>query len=105
MGGSRRALLARLAGVASLPFVGAGGAAAQPGPGRLPPPVPPLRLEPPPGPPPARRLVWQPGHYVYGPRGYGWVPGRWVPVRRGRWEHGHWVYRRWGPAWVPGGWR
>ena len=96
------------------------GAAQPPGyPGSAPPPAysgpgyggpttapPPLQQEVVP-PPPGGAMVWTPGYWNWGHRGWVWVPGRYVarPYRHAAWVPGHWRPR--GPTWVwvPGHWR
>ncbi len=70
------------------------------------PPVPPLRVELIPPPPPVQeRLVWQGGHWHWNGAGYVWNPGHYVAVAVGaRWEPPHWALRGGAWVWVPGHW-
>ena len=67
---------------------------------------PPLQQEAVP-PPPRGAMVWTPGYWNWGHRGWVWVPGRYVarPYPHAAWVPGHWRPR--GPTWiwVPGHWR
>jgi hypothetical protein len=40
-------------------------------------------------------LMWTPGYWAYGPGGYYWVPGAWVPApyEGALWTPGYWGYR------------
>ena len=40
-------------------------------------------------------LMWTPGYWAYGPEGYYWVPGAWVPApyAGALWTPGYWGYR------------
>jgi WXXGXW repeat (2 copies) len=67
---------------------------------------PPLQREAVP-PPPGGGMVWTPGYWNWGHRGWVWMPGRYVarPYPHAAWVPGHWRPR--GPSWVwiPGHWR
>ena len=41
---------------------------------------------------PQPNLIWTPGYWAYGPDGYYWVPGAWVPApfEGGLWTPGYW---------------
>jgi WXXGXW repeat (2 copies) len=69
-------------------------------------PPPPLQQEAVP-PPPGAAMVWTPGYWNWGHRGWLWVPGRYVarPYPHAAWVPGHWRPR--GPTWVwiPGHWQ
>jgi hypothetical protein len=69
-------------------------------------PVPPLRYEVRPPPPPGPRMVWQAGAWNWNGRGYDWIPGHYVAFR----PHHHWAagyWRGYGPhrVWVGPDWR
>jgi hypothetical protein len=67
-----------------------------------PPPVPQARYEPIP-PPPAARLVWQPGEWHWNGATYVWVRGHYVErlAYYHQWVPGHW---NGAGVWVPGHW-
>ncbi len=69
------------------------------------PPVPPPRYEVVPV-APGPRVIWEPGHWVWGGRGYAWIGGRYVGRRPyyANYHPGHWAnrYGRW--VWVAPGW-
>lgn len=55
---------------------------------------------------PGPDLIWTPGYWAYGPDGYYWVPGAWVPApyEGALWTPGYWG---WGDGmyyWHPGYW-
>ena len=56
---------------------------------------------------PGAAMVWTPGYWNWGHRGWVWMPGRYVarPYPHAAWVPGHWRPR--GPSWVwiPGHWR
>jgi hypothetical protein len=57
---------------------------------------------------PGPRYVWTGGYYRWGaPRGYAWVPGRYVVAPRpyAVWVPGYWARRPRGWFWVGGYWR
>ena len=67
------------------------------------PPVLPV-YEPPPC--PAPNLIWTPGYWAYGPDGYYWVPGAWVPAPYvgALWTPGYWGWSTGLYVWHPGYW-
>jgi hypothetical protein len=67
-----------------------------------PPPIP--VYVPPPVPQP--NLIWTPGYWQYGPYGYFWVPGAWVPAPYPGylWTPGYWGYGGGRYAWHAGYW-
>ncbi len=71
------------------------------------PPIPPVRAERVPAPPPAAEtLIWQPGHYDWDGTNYVWVHGRWV-TRAGHgplWQDGFWRRTPAGPVWEAAHW-
>ena len=103
----RRALLA------ALTLGGAGLAlAAFPKPAGAQPPYPPipgLRHEPTPPPPPGspRRWIWEPGHWQWNGANYVWLPGRYIERRAHyrRFVPGHWELRHGAWVWEPPYWR
>ena len=71
------------------------------------PPVPPIRTERVPAPPPSSVvLIWQPGHYDWNGTSYVWLPGEWV-ARDGHgtlWQDGYWQQNNQTSVWVPAHW-
>lgn len=67
-----------------------------------PPPL--LVYEQPPCPEPG--LIWMPGYWAYGPDGYYWVPGAWVPApyAGALWTPGYWGWENDMYYWHPGYW-
>jgi hypothetical protein len=67
------------------------------------PPVLPV-YEQPPCPDPG--LIWTPGYWAYGPDGYYWVPGAWVPppYEGAYWTPGYWGWSEGLYMWHPGYW-
>jgi hypothetical protein len=55
---------------------------------------------------PAPNLMWTPGYWAYGPDGYYWVPGAWVPAPYigALWTPGYWGWGGGLYAWHPGYW-
>jgi hypothetical protein len=55
---------------------------------------------------PAPNLLWTPGYWAYGPDGYYWVPGAWVPAPYvgALWTPGYWGWGGGLYAWHPGYW-
>jgi hypothetical protein len=55
---------------------------------------------------PAPNLFWTPGYWAYGPDGYYWVPGAWVPAPYvgALWTPGYWGWGGGLYAWHPGYW-
>jgi hypothetical protein len=51
-------------------------------------------------------LMWTPGYWGYGPDGYYWVPGAWVPApyMGALWTPGYWGWGGGLYAWHPGYW-
>ncbi|MGH9598746.1 MAG: YXWGXW repeat-containing protein [Terracidiphilus sp.] len=51
-------------------------------------------------------LMWTPGYWGYGPDGYYWVPGAWVPApyEGALWTPGYWGWGSGLYAWHPGYW-
>ena len=51
-------------------------------------------------------LIWTPGYWSYGPDGYFWVPGAWVPAPfvGGVWTPGYWGWRSGLYIYNPGYW-
>jgi hypothetical protein len=51
-------------------------------------------------------LIWTPGYWSYGPDGYFWVPGAWVPAPfvGGLWTPGYWGWRNNLYIYNPGYW-
>jgi hypothetical protein len=51
-------------------------------------------------------LMWTPGYWGYGPDGYFWVPGAWVPApyTGALWTPGYWGWGSGLYAWHPGYW-
>jgi hypothetical protein len=51
-------------------------------------------------------LMWTPGYWAYGPDGYYWVPGAWVPApyMGALWTPGYWGWGGGLYAWHPGYW-
>jgi hypothetical protein len=50
--------------------------------------------------------MWQPGYWGYGPEGYYWVPGTWVPSPYvgALWTPGYWGFGGGAYMWHPGYW-
>ncbi|MGO8759576.1 MAG: YXWGXW repeat-containing protein [Terracidiphilus sp.] len=50
--------------------------------------------------------MWTPGYWAYGPDGYYWVPGTWVPAPYvgALWTPGYWGWNAGLYAWHPGYW-
>ena len=75
--------------------------------GQVHPPVPPIRTEQVPAPPPSRTvMIWQPGHWEWSGAYYAWTPGEWVP-REGHgtlWQDGYWQDNGATSVWVPAHW-
>jgi hypothetical protein len=67
------------------------------------PPVLPVYVQPP---CPQPGLMWTPGYWGYGPDGYYWVPGAWVPAPYvgALWTPGYWGWGGGLYAWHPGYW-
>ncbi len=55
---------------------------------------------------PAPNYQWTPGYWGWGPAGYYWVPGTWVPAPSVGlyWTPGYWGYRGAGYGWNAGYW-
>jgi hypothetical protein len=55
---------------------------------------------------PQAGLMWQPGYWSYGPDGYFWVPGTWVPSPYvgALWTPGYWGFVNAAYVWHPGYW-
>jgi hypothetical protein len=55
---------------------------------------------------PAPNLIWTPGYWAYGPDGYYWVPGTWVPSPfvGGLWTPGYWGWGNGLYVFHPGYW-
>ncbi len=70
--------------------------------GFAPPPLP-VYVQPP---CPQPGLMWTPGYWAYGPDGYYWVPGAWVPApySGALWTPGYWGYSGSLYMWHPGYW-
>ena len=51
-------------------------------------------------------LMWMPGYWAYGPDGYYWVPGAWVPApyEGALWTPGYWGWDAGFYVWHPGYW-
>jgi hypothetical protein len=51
-------------------------------------------------------LMWTPGYWAYGPDGYYWVPGAWVPApyEGALWTPGYWGWSEGFYMWHPGYW-
>jgi len=51
-------------------------------------------------------LMWTPGYWAYGPDGYYWVPGTWVPAPYvgALWTPGYWGWGSGLYVWYPGYW-
>jgi hypothetical protein len=51
-------------------------------------------------------LMWTPGYWAYGPDGYYWVPGAWVPApyEGALWTPGYWGWSAGFYMWHPGYW-
>lgn len=51
-------------------------------------------------------LMWTPGYWAYGPDGYYWVPGAWVPApyEGALWTPGYWGWGAGLYVWHPGYW-
>ena len=67
------------------------------------PPVMPVYVQPP---CPEPGLMWTPGYWAYGPDGYYWVPGAWVPAPYvgALWTPGYWGWSTGLYMWHPGYW-
>ena len=67
------------------------------------PPALPVYVQPP---CPQPGLMWTPGYWAYGPSGYYWVPGTWVPSPYvgALWTPGYWGFAGGFYAWHPGYW-
>jgi hypothetical protein len=67
------------------------------------PPVLPVYVQPP---CPQPGLMWVPGYWAYGPDGYYWVPGEWVPAPYdgALWTPGYWGWMGGLYVWHPGYW-
>jgi hypothetical protein len=67
------------------------------------PPAIPVYVQPP---CPQPNLIWTPGYWQYGPAGYFWVPGAWVPAPYPGylWTPGYWGYAGGAYGWHPGYW-
>jgi hypothetical protein len=67
------------------------------------PPVLPVYVQPP---CPQPGLMWTPGYWAYGPDGYYWVPGAWVPSPYvgALWTPGYWGWGSGLYVWHPGYW-
>jgi hypothetical protein len=67
------------------------------------PPVLPVYVQPP---CPEPGLMWTPGYWGYGPDGYYWVPGAWVPAPYvgALWTPGYWGWGSGLYVWHPGYW-
>jgi hypothetical protein len=67
------------------------------------PPVLPVYVQPP---CPEAGLMWVPGYWAYGPDGYYWVPGAWVPApfEGALWTPGYWGWSGGLYMWYPGYW-
>lgn len=55
---------------------------------------------------PDQGLIWTPGYWAYGPDGYYWVPGAWVPAPfvGALWTPGYWGWSSGMYYWHPGYW-
>lgn len=55
---------------------------------------------------PEPNLIWTPGYWAYGPEGYYWVPGAWVPAPYvgALWTPGYWGWGSGFYVWHPGYW-
>ncbi|MGD0912574.1 MAG: YXWGXW repeat-containing protein [Terracidiphilus sp.] len=55
---------------------------------------------------PTPGLMWTPGYWAYGPDGYYWVPGAWVPAPYvgALWTPGYWGWGSGLYVWHPGYW-
>jgi len=55
---------------------------------------------------PAPNLIWTPGYWAYGPDGYYWVPGAWVPAPYpgALWTPGYWGWSSGLYIWHTGYW-
>ena len=55
---------------------------------------------------PEEGLMWTPGYWAYGPDGYYWVPGAWVPApyEGALWTPGYWGWSEGLYMWHPGYW-
>jgi hypothetical protein len=55
---------------------------------------------------PQPNLIWTPGYWAYGPEGYFWVPGAWVPApfAGGLWTPGYWGWSNGLYVYNPGYW-
>ena len=67
------------------------------------PPVLPVYVQPP---CPEAGWMWTPGYWAYGPDGYYWVPGTWVPApyEGALWTPGYWGWGSGLYVWHPGYW-
>lgn len=73
--------------------------------GIAPPPLPVMTIaDQPPCPQPG--WLWTPGYWAYGPDGYYWVPGTWVPAPQVGllWTPGYWGWNAGLYVWHPGYW-
>jgi hypothetical protein len=71
--------------------------------GEAPPALPAYQEQPP---PPEANSMWTPGYWGWGPYGYYWVPGTWVPAPAVGlyWTPGYWGFAGAGYLWYPGYW-
>lgn len=55
---------------------------------------------------PDEGMIWTPGYWAYGPDGYYWVPGAWVPApyAGALWTPGYWGWSAGMYYWHPGYW-
>ena len=55
---------------------------------------------------PGPGMIWTPGYWAYGPDGYYWVPGAWVPApfAGALWTPGYWGWNGGMYFWHPGYW-
>ena len=55
---------------------------------------------------PDQGMIWTPGYWAYGPDGYYWVPGAWVPApyEGALWTPGYWGWSSNMYYWHPGYW-
>jgi hypothetical protein len=55
---------------------------------------------------PDQGMIWTPGYWAYGPDGYFWVPGAWVPApfEGALWTPGYWGWSGGMYYWHPGYW-
>lgn len=54
----------------------------------------------------APNLIWNPGYWAFGPGGFFWVPGTWVPAPAPSlvWTPGYWSFSGFGFVWNQGYW-